>query len=236
MKPKENMEVHVIMKTRKATLDDGCNPELVCGADFDGYLGIPIIHKPEKMIIPSGMTPFTYRNRITSDSEAICFHEKDPEFSDVLIHPDDYLDVFRKHILISPDCSLYRDAPLAVQITNVYRNRALGSYYQRKGACVIPLIRWGNSLTYTTKVLPEKVAFLGVEKHSIVSIGTYGCIQSAADKREFRAGLNAMLDTLEPEIVLVYGAMPDTVFSDFKDRTRFVHYPDWTSRMHGGNR
>jgi len=112
------------MKTRKATLDDGCNPELVRGADFDGYLGIPIIHKPEKMIIPSGMTPFTYRNRITSGGEAICFHEKDPEFSDVLIRPDDYLDVFQKHILISPDCSLYRDAPLAVQITNVYRNRA----------------------------------------------------------------------------------------------------------------
>ena len=69
-----------------------------------------------------------------------------------------------KHILISPDCSLYRDAPLAVQITNVYRNRALGSYCQRKGVYVIPLIRWGNSLTYTTKVLPEKVAFLGAEK------------------------------------------------------------------------
>lgn len=30
-------------KKRKATIDDGMNPELVKGADFDGYLGIPMI-------------------------------------------------------------------------------------------------------------------------------------------------------------------------------------------------
>ena len=65
---------------------------------------------------------------------------------------------------------------------NVYRNRAIGSYYQRRGSFVIPQIRWGNDLTYTTRVLPERVAFLGVEKHSIVAIGTYGCIQSKEDK------------------------------------------------------
>mgnify|MGYP004502288109 CR=1 FL=1 len=33
-------------KKRKATIDDGMNPELVKGADFDGYLGIPMIKKP----------------------------------------------------------------------------------------------------------------------------------------------------------------------------------------------
>ncbi len=30
---------------------------------------------------------------------------------------------------------------------------------------------------------------------------------------------------------LVYGAMPDIIFSDLKDATRFVQYPDWTTRM-----
>ena len=137
--------------------------------------------------------------------------------------------------MISPDCSLYRDAPLAVQITNVYRNRAIGSYYQRKGSYVIPQIRWGNEDTYTTKVLPEKVAFLGAEKHSIVSIGTYGCIQHADDKKHFKAGLEAMLETLEPEVVLVYGSMPDSVFKDYLHLTKFVQYDNWTKRRHGGS-
>ena len=46
----------------------------------------------------------------------------------------------------------------------------------------------------------------------------------------------AMLDTLEPEVVLVYGAMPSDVFGDYLHCTEFIKYPDWTTRMHGGDR
>lgn len=35
-------------KRRKAVIDDGMNPELAEGADFDGFSGIPIIRKPEE--------------------------------------------------------------------------------------------------------------------------------------------------------------------------------------------
>ena len=44
---------------RKATIDDGMNPELVRGADFDGYNGIPIIKKPTEIIIPNSIVPFS---------------------------------------------------------------------------------------------------------------------------------------------------------------------------------
>lgn len=40
-----------------------------------------------------------------------------------------------------------------------------------------------------------------------------------------------MLDELEPKIVLVYGAMPDTIFHGLETRTEFVQYLDWTTRM-----
>ena len=136
----------------------------------------------------------------------------------------------------SPDCSLYRDAPLAVQITNVYRNRAIGGFYQRQGLYVIPQIRWGNEYTYTTKIFPERVAFSGVRRNSIVCIGTYGCIRRREDKYYFESGLEAMLETLDPEIVLVYGPMPDSIFAKFSGYTAFVQYPDWTTFQHGGTR
>lgn len=187
---------------RKAIIDDGMNPELVLGADFDGCLGIPIIKRPEQLIIPTGIAPFSARNRAELQTDAIGFYELDNEFAEVLISPEKYVDEFCKHLLItpekihpilSPDCSLYRNAPLAVQIANVYRNRAIGSYYQRHGAYVIPQIRWGNELTYTTKVLPEPVAFLGAEKHSIIAIGTYGCFRTKDDKYHFEAGLSVCL-------------------------------------------
>jgi hypothetical protein len=225
----------VFSKKRKAIIDDGCNPELVAGARFDGIFEIPIIEKPKNIIIPKKIVPFSERNKVTDFDVAIGYNEMDINFADVLRNPEMYIEDFRRfNAMISPDCSLYRDAPLAVQIINVYRNRAIGSYYQRKGIYVIPQIRWGNELTYTTKALPEKVAFLGVEKHSIVSIGTYGCIQHAEDKKLFKAGLEAMLEALEPVVVLVYGPMPKSVFKEHLHLTRFVQYDDWTKMMHGG--
>lgn len=224
------------MRRIKANLDDGCNPELVAGATFALPLGIPIIKAPPQIIIPEGITPFSVRNRAPSFNEAIGFYEKDINFAEVLRSPQNYIDDFgRFKALISPDCSLYRDAPLAVQLTNVYRNRAIGSYYQRRGQYVIPQIRWGNEYTYTTKYFPEKIAFLGVEKHSIVAIGTYGCFDGRENKYYFSAGLEAMMKTLEPQVVLVYGSMPEKVFGQYMNYAKFVQYPDWTTRMHGGD-
>lgn len=102
---------------------------------------------------------------------------------------------------------------------------------QKQGLYVIPNIRWGDERTYTDQLLGEKVAFQGVDKHSIVAVGTYGQIKSADSKRYFREGLLAMLDELEPKVVLVYGPMPNKLFGDLFDRTHFVQYPDWISRM-----
>lgn len=224
-------------KKRLATLNDGCNPELVAGARFDGILEIPFIEKPEKLIIPDNITPFSMRHRMDASTTAVGFFEMDENFSDILIEPESFIQEFRPYqAIISPDCSLYRDMPLSAQITNIYRSRAIGGYYQRKGSYVIPLIRWGSEATYTIKCLPEKVAFLGVEKHSIVAVGTYGCIQSREDKYHFKASLSAMLKTLSPEIVLVYGAMPETVFGEFKSYTQFVRFDDWTTSQHGGRK
>lgn len=225
------------MKKTKAIIDDGCNPELVAGATFALPMGIPIIKSPPKIIIPSGITPFSKRNRAPSFQEAIGFHEMDINFAEVIRSPQDYIDDFgRFKALISPDCSLYRDAPLSVQLINVYRNRAIGSYYQRRGQYVIPQIRWGNEYTYTTKYFPEKIAFLGAERRSIVAIGTYGCFDGKENKYYFSAGLDAMMETLEPKVVLVYGTMPEKIFGQYMNLAEFVHFPDWTTRMHGGDR
>ena len=36
-----------------AIITDGRNPELVVGARFDGILEIPVIEKPEKLMVPT---------------------------------------------------------------------------------------------------------------------------------------------------------------------------------------
>lgn len=214
----------------KNLIDDGFRADLVETAFFDGNLEIPIIEKPNKIIIPNGLVPFSNRKRDTKHKCFVCFYEHDIRFHDCLLATDKYLDELSQYPgIISPDCSLYIDMPLCLQIANVYMNRAIGHYLQSKGLYVIPNIRWGDERTYTTVELSEKVAFLGVPKHSIVSIGTYGCVKSKEAKFYFREGLIAMLDELEPKVVLVYGAMPRQIFEGLENRTRFVNYPDWIS-------
>lgn len=83
-------------KSTKATIDDGCNPELVTGADFDLPLGIPVIHAPKEILIPSGITPFSYRKRAVGSDEAIGFNEKDINFTDVLRAPKDFIEDFSR--------------------------------------------------------------------------------------------------------------------------------------------
>ncbi|MBR4529310.1 MAG: DUF4417 domain-containing protein [Lachnospiraceae bacterium] len=219
------------MKKKRFEVDDGFRPELLAGASFDGIMEIPVIEKPSEIVIPDDIVPFSQYRKVRATDYALCFNDMDITFSDVIRSPEEYLVLFSKfESVISPDVSLYRDQPLSTQIANIYRNRMIGHYYQSKGLYVIPQIRWGDERTYTTMVLPEKVAFLGVRKHSIVYVSTYGCIRGKENKMHFRNGLEAMLEELEPVVVLVYGSMPDSVFGDFWGRTKFISYPDWISK------
>jgi hypothetical protein len=221
---------------RKAIIDDGMNPELVQDADFEGIFQIPKIAPPKHILISEQITPFSICHRDANySSNAVGFYEMDVNFSEILINADECFERIRPFAaMITPDCSLYRNAPLAVQIANVYRNRAVGYRAQRRGLYVITQVRWGTPETYTTSVFPEKIAFLGAPKKSIVAIGTYGCIDSREDKYYFKSGLDAMLIELEPTDVLVYDSMPKSVFGDYLQYTRFHQYDDWTTFKKGG--
>ena len=201
-------------------------------AFFDGKFEIPHIDAPKEIIIPEGMVPFSIRERSQDKNDFVCFYENDINFREILINTEEYVDDLKRFPgIVTPDCSLYLDAPLCVQIADIYLNRAVGYYLSQQGLYVVPNIRWGDERTYKSDFLGEKVAFQGVDKHSIVSIGTYGQIKSAESKRYFREGLEEMLKELEPEVVLVYGAMPDKIFGGLYDKTSFIQYPDWTTRM-----
>lgn len=216
---------------KKKIIYDGFRADLVEKAFFEGILEIPKIKQERNIKIPKGLVPFSIRNKSKNKEDFICFYEYDVKFIDCLMATDEYLDELKEFPgVISPDCSLYRDMPLCLQIANIYMNRAIGSYLQSQGVHVIPNIRWGDERTYTTIELPEKIAFLGVEKESIVSIGTYGCVQSKEDKHYFREGLIAMLEELKPKVVIVYGSMPKQIFDGLENKTKFIHIPDWITR------
>lgn len=218
------------MSKVKIMMDDGFNPEFVETAMFDGILEMPNIKRPKQIIVPERMIPLNKLNQSEHHSEMIVPYVYDNEFGSILRNPENYIGIFSNFPgMASLDNSLYVDSPLIVQMANVYRSRAIGHFFQKHGMYVIPNVRWGDERSYTTCVLPEKFAFLGLPKHSIVCIGTYGACKTKEEKYHMRHGLIAMLEELEPEVVLVYGAMPDEIFQGLYGKTMFVQYPDWTS-------
>lgn len=91
-----------------ATLSDGCNPELVEGAKFDGIFEMPVIKKPKKVIIPELLVPFSEMDRAEPDTFAVCTYENDNEFKELLINPEKYVEIIKQYQgFVTPDCSVY---------------------------------------------------------------------------------------------------------------------------------
>lgn len=221
-------------RNKKLIIDDGFRSDLVIGAKFAGIFEFPVIERPKEIIIPNDLIPFTQIIRTDGYKEVVAFYEHDAKFAKIIKYTEDYVEELKKFKgVITPDCSLYRDMPLSIQIGNTYINRAVGYYLQKNGIYTIPTVRWGDERSYTKIIFPEKFAFVGIPKRSIVAISTYGCIDSREDKYYFREGLREMLRELRPKITLVHGAMPESVFKEFVYNNKFIHYDDWISMKRG---
>lgn len=175
----------------------GWNSWLTLGATPDGVMGIPRMAPPHGVWEDCVFVPFSRCGRFADTDEAermvVCFYEDDEVFADVIAHPDRYVELLSNfRAVVSPDCSLYRNAPLAMQVWNLYVSRLVGAYWQRQGLEVIPQVRWGSEETFTAapnNYFKERVAFLGVEPGSTVAVSTYGCFRAAGGQGDFRRGI-----------------------------------------------
>lgn len=114
-------------------------------------------------------------------------------------NPDSQLEELGKYDgVLTPDFSLYLDYPKALQIWQVYRNRWLGCYWQSLGLQVIPTVGWSDKNSF-------EFAFLGIEKHSPVAVGTVGVLKDKNAIKLFMQGFEEMMHRLEPNKVLIYG-------------------------------
>jgi len=212
-------------------IDDGFYSWLVDAATFDDVLDIPCMALPKRVEVPRNLIPFSKTPYSESHAEYVHFYEHDAVFKGFLQDPEQYIErLYRFHGIITPDCSLYRDMPLVLQMANTYMSRAVGCYLQEQGMNVVPNVRWGDERSYRPGITDIPFAFLGLEKHGIVSVSTYGCVRGGENKRHFHDGFHSMLEFLQPEIVLIHGAMPSDVFSDTPPNLHVAHYDDWTTQ------
>ena len=167
--------------------------------ETDNKMGIPTIKKEQ--FVPDWLVPYRQRIRSSEDigNGAIHTFLDDYRFEQLWHRPFDTFSAIEKiGAALSPDFSTYVDYPIAMQIWNIYRNRWVGAYWQKRGIKVIPTISWSDEQSFD-------FCFLGVEKGSYVAISTVGVGIKKETHEPFKAGFIEMLKQLEPELVLCYG-------------------------------
>lgn len=214
------------MRIRKTILDDGFQQRLTEGATLVGAPGIPMLMDLHNAQVPRDMIPFGKARKCPDKRKYIHFYMHDREFSRVLTATDQYIDLLKLYDgVITPDCTLLIGQSPCLQQTNTYMNRAVGFYLQKNGIPVIPNIRWSDESSF-------EYCFLGVPLGSMVCVSTHGCITSREERRMFKTGMSAMLDAIHPEVVLVHGFMPESIFGEFSRQIEFYRYASQFERTH----
>jgi hypothetical protein len=142
--------------------------------------------------------------------------------------PNRYLSLLRRFDgIITPDYSLYRNMPLAMQIWNTYRNRALAYWLQSNGINIITNVRWGDERTYD-------FAFEGLSQGGTFAVSTHGCIQTKRDKYFFRKGLEKMASVLKPDTIVNYSHYPKGIFEEYENSgITIITLDHWSKAIKG---
>lgn len=182
---------------------------LVENAKFTDQWEFPIIQGTNLKVTEA--IPFDKALKFDEFHKWVHFYIHDEAFERIWNNPKQYLERLRKFQgVISPDFSLYRDMPLAMQIWNTYRNRSIGVWLQENHVPVIPNVRWSDERSYG-------FCFEGIEEGSTLAISTNGCIQGKKNRKYFTQGLKEMVSVLKPKTIINYSCTPDTIFKPYKE-------------------
>jgi hypothetical protein len=209
------MRITVPHKKRKETKFS----KLLKGARFEGHYELPIIVTSES--IPKNVIAFDDAKSAKGKNKYnnwVHFYIYDDDFECIWNNPNNFLPELKKYQgVISPDFSLYRDAPLSEQLSNTLRNRTLGYWLTSNGIQVIPNVRWGDERSF-------QFCFDGIEHDSTVAIGTHGCVKKADDRYYYKLGLDAMVHRLRPKTIIVYGDTPKSIFSSYQESIKIIQF------------
>lgn len=165
----------------------------------EGKWGIPIVRKGNFNLENLSLISFTdikANDKPENREKGVHFFIDDYRFTGIYDYPERSLTRLSQYrFLLTPDFSLYSDMPLTLQMTNTFKNRWCGAYWQSQNLKVIPTISWSLRQSF-------EFCFEGIEKGAVVSIGMIGCKKS---RLHFLAGYNEMIDRIAPEAVICFG-------------------------------
>lgn len=176
------------------------------GAIFTGQYDIPCV-KSNCSSLPTKVITFSKALKSKDYDAWVVFYEDDEQFERLWNNPKRYLNLLKKFKgVVSPDYSLNGDMPICEQMHNVYRSRILAHWFQRNGIEIIINVRWGIKETFS-------FCFDGLYENDVFFVGSHGSIKNKENRIAFSKGLDELVERLHPRKLLVYGFIPDDVFS-----------------------
>lgn len=180
----------------------------------DGKWDIPLVKKqnlPLGNIELVACSDTRANDNEINKKKGVHFFVDDYRFLGIYDNPERTLNRYSQYkFLLTPDFSTYADMDLWRQLDSVAKNRWVGAYWQSKGLSVIPTVSWSDARSF-------EFCFDGIEQGSIVAVGMIGCKHSHLG---FMRGYNAMLERLQPNKIIVFGAP----FSEMKGNIISVDY------------
>ena len=195
------------MKVNNHTItNDFFKLDLLKGATLVGLFDFPMINPTNLNLQMIEALPINYAKSCKNPNNYVLhFYVDDYQFERMYNTPSKYLNMLKNFkYIIAPDFSLYLDMPRAMQIWNCYRNRALTYYYQTNGIEVIPNVSWSDEFSFS-------YCFDGLPKNSTLAVSSVGCMKNPKALLNFCKGFEAMMDSLQPRQVIVFGQLPESL-------------------------
>ena len=168
------------------------------GANFSEDWEMPTLEPVDAL--PDGLVPFSEamgRERDSIDC-FVHFYEDDFRFESVWSNPSRYLPSLSRFAgVIMPDFSTSIDFPKPMKMWNAYRNRLLGSWFQRNGIVTIPNARAEPGCPWRLEGLPH---------HSTIAVCGRGLVKRPDERKRFIRDLRVTMDVLEPTTLVYYGS------------------------------
>ena len=187
-----------------------------------GKWGMPIVKKQE--LPTNDIQLLSSADARSNDSaknknKGVHFFVDDYRFTGIYNNPKRSLRKYSQYkFLLTPDFSTYAEMNLWRQMESIAHSRWVGAYWQSKGLTVIPTVSWSTPRSF-------EFCFDGIEKGSVVAVGTLGCKKS---KRNFMRGYNEMLERIEPSKIIVFD-------KPFDEMTGDIIYVDYLSSRKEAN-
>lgn len=210
------------------TKNDVLRERFIAGATLTGKYSFPQLQPINADVSDLKPVPFHLANKEKKPRDAVlhCFTD-DMRFEGLWKEPLKSIETLQNFkYIIPPDFSFYSDMPLALQIYQVYRMRAIHHYLSCFGMRVIPCVGWSDKASMDW-------CFDGLPHNSTLAVSTNGCF-SKEGKECYRQGFSEMCKRFNPHRVIVVGR-PIEVAEDVEIQYLDSFGQEMTKRLRGND-